>query len=83
MRSSQRVIDNSMEVLAIELMSIVQAIDQLQFRGKVSSATGRMYDEVRGVFAPVVQDRVLQPDIQAVKELVQRSPIPSLATTAA
>ena len=61
----------------------VQAIDQLQFRDKVSSATGRMYDEVRGVFAPVVQDRVLQPDIQAVKELVLRSPIPSLTTNAA
>lgn len=81
--ATQRVIDNSMEVLAIELMSIVQAIDQLQFRDKVSSATGRMYDEVRSVFAPVVQDRVLQPDIQAVKELVLRSPIPSLTANAA
>lgn len=81
--ATQRVVENATEVLAIELMSIAQAIDQLQIRDQVSSATGRMYDEVRQVCAPVIKDRVLQPDIQAVKELIHHSPIPSSSGAAA
>lgn len=42
-----KVIENAFEVLAIELITIVQAIDCLDQKEAVSSVTRKMYDEVR------------------------------------
>lgn len=63
-----KVIENAFEVLAIELITIVQAIDALEFKGEVSSVTRKMYDEVRNIIPEFKQDQVMYPFVQKVKE---------------
>lgn len=63
-----KVIENAFEVLAIEAMAIVQAIDALDYKTKVSLGTRKIYDEVRALFPAFTNDPVMYPYVQAVKE---------------
>ncbi|HVV54606.1 MAG TPA: aromatic amino acid ammonia-lyase [Mucilaginibacter sp.] len=47
---TKRVIDNSFEVLAIHLVTILQAIDYLDCHDRLSSVSRSLYDKVRPVF---------------------------------
>lgn len=62
-----KVIENAFEVLAIELITIVQAIDALEQKGTVSSVTRKLYDEVRAIIPTFEQDQVMYPFVQKVK----------------
>jgi histidine ammonia-lyase len=50
-----RVIKNTYQVLAIEMLSIVQAIDFLKINNKLSSQTEKIYLEIRNI-VPVFED---------------------------
>ncbi|MEW5674686.1 aromatic amino acid ammonia-lyase [Flavobacterium enshiense] len=63
-----KVIENAFEVLAIELITIVQAIDALEYKNEISSVTRKMYDEVRNIVPEFKQDMVMYPYVQQVKE---------------
>ncbi|OUD48505.1 aromatic amino acid lyase, partial [Flavobacterium psychrophilum] len=63
-----KVIENAFEVLAIELITIVQAIDCLDQKEAVSSVTRKMYDEVRKIIPTFTQDQVMYPFVQNVKD---------------
>lgn len=63
-----KVIENAFEVLAIELITIVQAIDALGYKNEVSSVTRKMYDEVRAIIPEFKQDQVMYPFVQKVKD---------------
>jgi len=63
-----KVIENAFEVLAIELITIVQAIDALEQKDAVSSVTRKMYDEVRNIIPTFQQDQVMYPFVQKVKD---------------
>lgn len=63
-----RVIDNSFEVLAIELITIIQAIDCLEQKDSISSVTRKMYDDVRAIIPIFKKDQVMYPFIQQVKD---------------
>lgn len=63
-----KVIENAFEVLAIELITIVQAIDALGYKNEVSSATRKIYDEVRVIIPEFKEDQVMYPFVQKVKE---------------
>jgi len=65
-----KVIENAYEVLAIELITIIQAIDALSYKDKVSSVTKKMYDEVRLLVPEFKDDMVMYPYVQKVKELL-------------
>lgn len=62
-----KVIENAFEVLAIELITIVQAIDALEQKGAVSSVTRKLYNEVRAIIPTFEQDQVMYPFVQKVK----------------
>ncbi len=62
-----KVIENAFEVLSIEIITIVQAIDYLGFKDQVSSTTKKMYDEVRNIIPEFKQDQVMYPHLQNVK----------------
>lgn len=62
-----KVIENSFEVLAIELITIVQAIDYLAQKDQISSVTRKMYDEVRALVPEFKEDQVMYPFVQKVK----------------
>jgi histidine ammonia-lyase len=63
-----KVIENAFEVLAIELITIVQAIDYLEQNGKISSVTKKMYDDVRAIIPVFKEDQVMYPFVQKVKD---------------
>jgi histidine ammonia-lyase len=63
-----KVIENSFEVLAIELITIVQAIDHLEQKDAISSVTRKLYDDVRKIIPVFSQDQVMYPFVQKVKD---------------
>ena len=63
-----KVIENAFEVLAIELITIVQAIDYLEQKEQISSVTKKMYDDVRAIIPTFKEDQVMYPFVQKVKD---------------
>jgi len=63
-----KVIENAFEVLAIELITIVQAIDYLEQSDKISSVTKKIYDDVRKIIPKFKEDQVMYPFVQNVKD---------------
>jgi len=70
---TKRVVDNSFEVLAIQLMTILQAIDYLECRDRLSSTSRSLYDKVRAIFPKFVQDQPKYKDLKNVKEFLESS----------
>lgn len=69
---TSKVIENAFEVLAIELITIVQAIDALEFKNEISSVTKEMYDEVRNIIPTFKEDQVMYPFVQQVKNYLMK-----------
>lgn len=65
---TSRVIENAFEVLAIEIITIVQAIDYLEQKDKISSVTRKMYDDIRALVPEFKEDQVMYPFVQKVKD---------------
>tara|TARA_B110000090_G_scaffold70823_1_gene80923 strand:- start:3567 stop:5093 length:1527 start_codon:yes stop_codon:yes gene_type:complete len=68
---TKKVIDNTFEVLAIELITIVQAIEYLEVKDKVSSKTKKMYEDVRKIIPEFKEDIILYPFISKVKDFIK------------
>lgn len=65
---ASKVIENAFEVLAIELITIVQAIDALKFKDQISSVTRKMYDDIRAIVPEFKEDQIMYPIVQKVKD---------------
>ncbi len=63
-----KVIENAFEVLSIEMITIVQAIDSLSFKDEISTVTRKMYDDIRAIVPTFQEDQVMYPYIQKVKD---------------
>ncbi len=66
----QKVIMNSYEVLAIEWMTILQAIDYLKMQDKLSSKSKEAYEKLRLIFPCFVEDSIKYKDVKNVKEYI-------------
>ena len=67
-----KVIENAYEVLAIQAMAIVQAVDALEFKNEVSLGTRAIYDDVREIFPAFTTDRIMYPYVQGVKDYLMK-----------
>lgn len=67
-----KVIENSFEVLAIEMVTIAQAIDALQYRDRISKSTLEWYEDIRTIIPAFKEDVALYPFLQEVKEYLKR-----------
>ncbi|WP_053970627.1 histidine ammonia-lyase [Mangrovimonas sp. ST2L15] len=65
---TKKVIENAFEVVAIELITIVQAIEYLNVKDQVSSKTRKVYDEIRNIVPIFTKDVVMYPYVNKVKE---------------
>ena len=63
----RKVIDNAFQVLVIELITIVQAIEYLGCQDKISSSTKKLYDDVRAIIPAFSEDLVFYPYLEKVK----------------
>ena len=70
---TKRVIENAFEVVAIELITVIQAIEYLKVQDKVSSKTKKMYDEIRALVPVFTEDVVMYPFVNKVKEYIINS----------
>lgn len=62
-----KVIENAFEVLAIEAMAVVQAIDALGYKDEVSSATRAIYNDIRNILPAFTEDMALYPYVGEIK----------------
>ena len=67
---TKKVIENAFEVMAIEIITIVQAIEYLNVQDKVSSKTKKMYDAIRIIVPPFEEDVVMYPYVNDVKNFI-------------
>ncbi|WP_294296017.1 histidine ammonia-lyase [uncultured Chryseobacterium sp.] len=67
----RKVIENAFEVLTIEAITIVQAIEYLGFQDKISSATKELYDEIRKIIPAFSKDMVMYPYLEEVKNYLR------------
>lgn len=65
---AQRVIDNAYQVMSIEMMALVQAVDCLKIEDKLSDKTRRLYDEVRGIVPCFVEDTPKYKEIEKLTD---------------
>ncbi|MDO5608921.1 MAG: aromatic amino acid ammonia-lyase [Capnocytophaga sp.] len=68
---TSKVIENAFEVLAIEMITIVQAIDALDCQSELSSHTQGWYAEVRKLVPRFEDDPVMYPLVQKVKDYLK------------
>ncbi|UMQ41008.1 aromatic amino acid ammonia-lyase [Chryseobacterium sp. Y16C] len=64
----RKVIENAFEVLAIEAITIVQAIEYLGYQDQVSSATKALYDDIRKIIPAFSEDMIMYPYLEEVKK---------------
>lgn len=67
---TKKVIENAFEVVAIETITIVQAIDYLKIQDQVSSETKKLYYQIRQIVPIFTEDMVMYPYVKKVKEYI-------------
>ncbi|WP_185126182.1 histidine ammonia-lyase [Chryseobacterium sp. MYb7] len=67
----RKVIENAFEVLAIEAITIIQAVEYLGFQDQVSSSTKELYDDIRKIIPAFSDDMVMYPYLEGVKKYLK------------
>ena len=70
---TSKVIENTYQILAIELLSIVQAVDALDFETKLSSQSQKIYKQIRSLKARFEKDSILYKDLEKIKIYLQEN----------
>ena len=68
-----KVIENAFEVLAIEYITIAQAIDALDITAKLSQSSKKEYNNIRSIVATFSEDQIMYPYVQKVKEYLMQA----------
>jgi histidine ammonia-lyase len=68
-----KVVENAYQVLAIELLSNAQAVDALKFDSKLSSASKKVYDQVRAIVPRFEDDTILYKKLEKIKHYLQNN----------
>ncbi len=72
---ARKVISNTFEVLAIQVIAVIQAIDYLNCSEKLSGPVQKMYKELREICPKFVEDRPLFKDIRLVTAYLKEKEI--------
>ena len=67
---TKRVIDNTYQVLSIEMLSLVQAIDFLKINNRLSSQTEKIYSEIRNIVPRFEEDTIKYLEIKKIKDYI-------------
>lgn len=70
-----RVMENAYVVLAIELITLAQAVDCAGIESKLSHESRMLFDAVRAVFPKVVEDRVIMHQLPLVTQLLKENTV--------
>lgn len=72
---ARKVIDNSFQVLAIQFMSLMQAIDYAKCQDKMAPFTRSIYEKIRKVFPVFVEDSAKYKEIATVRDFLMNNKI--------
>jgi len=70
---AKKVIENSFQVLAVEYLAIIQAIDYLSLENNLSSKTKKIFLELRNIIPVFTDDSPRYPDLEKIKKYLQAS----------
>jgi len=70
---TRKVIDNAFAVLAIQLMTILQAIDYLNCQDKLAPHTLALFNEVRDIFPKFIEDEPKYKDLEKIKNFLENT----------
>jgi len=70
---AKKVIDNTYQVLAIEMISILQAIDYLEIRERLSSYSRSKYEDLRSIVPKFTEDSTKYHDIQNIEQYIMEN----------
>jgi histidine ammonia-lyase len=70
---TKKVIDNSYQVLAIEMIAILQAIDYLEIKERLSSYSLSKYEDLRKIVPKFTEDTVKYKDIQNIEQYIMEN----------
>ena len=70
---TKKVIDNSFEVLGIQMMTILQAIDYLECLPRLSSETLNIYTAIRKIFPKFIGDQPKYKDLEKIRKYFEKS----------
>ena len=65
---AKKIIDNSYQVLAIEMISILQAIDYLEIKNRLSSYSRSKYEDLRQIVPKFTEDTIKYKDIHNIEQ---------------
>lgn len=68
---TRKVIHNSFDVLAVQLLALAQAIDYLQCQPRLSSFTSKVYYELRALVEPIVEDKPRYEDLSIARDYLK------------
>lgn len=66
-----RVVENSFQVMAVQVMAIMQAVDYLKIQEKLSPRSRALYDEVRAFFPVFVEDTPKYKEIRTMVDYLK------------
>ena len=72
---SRKVIENTYEVMGIEWMGLLQAVDYLGIETQLAPITQRVYNDLRKIVPKFVEDSVKYPAVQAMKDYLWETQI--------
>ncbi len=67
---ASKIIENTFEVITIESIAILQAIDALEFKQKLSPFNQKIYTALREIFPVIKTDRIMYTEQQRLKEFL-------------
>ena len=70
---TKTVIDNSFSVLAIQVMTILQAIDYLTCQDRLAPNTLALYRALREIFPKFIEDKPMYKEMEKVKAFLETS----------
>ena len=71
----KHVIENAYQVMAIHMMALVQAVDCLTIKDKLSSKTRELYDKIRTIVPVFIEDTPKYEEIVKLEDLLKNTTI--------
>lgn len=75
---TKRVIDNAVDILSIQTIALMQAIDYLKCQSRLSSFAHTLYTEVRALMPAITEDQPRYKEIQKIKQYLLSLETPKL-----
>jgi len=70
---TKKVVENTVEVMAIEYISLLQIIDYMKFQDKLSETSKKIYQEMRAIVPVFYEDAPIYPHIENIKQYLLKN----------